>query len=55
MSAKTTDDTAEPARQQPDDRYAQLTLSSDEFIIYDREHHTAWVQSSVAVSLEEYR
>lgn len=55
MSAKPTDDMAPPKRQQPDDRYAQLTLSSDEFIIYDREQHTAWVQSSVAVSLEDYR
>ncbi|WP_167879967.1 DUF7331 family protein [Halorhabdus rudnickae] len=54
MSAKPTDDMADRQREQPEDRYAQLQLD-DEFVIYDRENHTAWVQSSVAVSLEDYR
>ena len=55
MSAKPTDDMADRQLAQPDDRYAQLRLDDDEFVIYDRENHTAWVQSSVAVSLEAYR
>ncbi|ACV12674.1 conserved hypothetical protein [Halorhabdus utahensis DSM 12940] len=55
MSATHTDDMADRQCQQPDDRYAQLILNEDKCIIYDRENYTAWVQSSVAVSPEDYR
>ncbi|WP_181684877.1 DUF7331 family protein [Halorhabdus salina] len=55
MSTKPTDDTADMQRHQSGDRYAPLRLDTDEFVIYDRENHKAWVQSSVAVTLEEYR
>jgi hypothetical protein len=32
------------------ERYAELPLE-DEVVIYDREHHPAWIQSSDAVTL----
>lgn len=58
MSTETSDDvdeTVEREPEQPDDRYAQLKLGTDEFVIYDRENHAAWIESSVAVSLEAYQ
>jgi len=55
MSTTHTDDMADRQRRQPNDRYAQLILSDEQCIIYDREQYTAWVQSSVTVSPEDYR
>lgn len=55
MSATPADDTTDRQRAQPVERYAQLILDDERYIIYDREQHTAWMQSSVAVSLEDYR
>ncbi|MFB6201853.1 MAG: hypothetical protein ABEI98_07565 [Halorhabdus sp.] len=55
MSATPRDDVADRQPDKPDDRYAQLQLDGEEFVIYDRENHSAWVQSSVAMTLEEYR
>lgn len=56
MSSNATDNTAGPATDdnQPQ-RYAELTLDDDAFVIYDRENHQAWLQSTVAVSIEDYR
>ena len=34
-------------------RYAELNIGDDEFVIYDRENHQAWIQSSVAVSITD--
>jgi hypothetical protein len=34
-------------------RYAELTIGDEEFVIYDRENHQAWIQSTVAVPVEE--
>jgi hypothetical protein len=34
-------------------RYAELNIGEDEFVIYDRENHQAWIQSSVSVSITE--
>lgn len=34
-------------------RFAELTLGDDELVIYDRENHRAWLQSDVAVQVEE--
>jgi len=34
-------------------RYAELNIGDEEFVIYDRENHQAWLQSTVAVPLEE--
>lgn len=37
------------------ERYADLTIGDGEYVIYDRQNHQAWVQSSRAVSLDEHR
>lgn len=34
-------------------RYAELNIGDEEFVIYDRENHQAWIQSTVAVPVEE--
>lgn len=34
-------------------RYAELTIGTGECIIYDRENHRAWIQSTVAVPVSE--
>jgi hypothetical protein len=35
-------------------RYAELLIGEDEFVIYDRENHQAWIQSTVSVSIDEH-
>ncbi|MFB6166596.1 MAG: hypothetical protein ABEJ31_15665 [Haloarculaceae archaeon] len=32
-------------------RYAELRIGDDEFVIYDRQNHEAWIQSDVAVEI----
>jgi hypothetical protein len=34
-----------------DTRYAELNVGGDEFVIYDRENHQAWIQSTVAIDV----
>lgn len=34
-------------------RYGELTIDSGECIIYDRENHRAWIQSTVAASITD--
>lgn len=34
-------------------RYAELNIGDEEFVIYDRENHEAWIQSTEAVQVEE--
>jgi len=56
MSKNATDDTDPQAvdqQQDEQDRYAELNIGDEEFVIYDRENHQAWIQSTVAVSAEE--
>jgi hypothetical protein len=36
-------------------RYAELTIGDEEFVIYDRENHQAWIQSTVAVTADDIR
>jgi len=56
MSSNVTDNTTGPATDDDQSqRYAELTLDDDEFVIYDRENHEAWLQSTVAVSIEDYQ
>jgi len=55
MSATPTDGTSVYRPEQLDDRYGQLPLDDGHTIIYDRENHAAWVQSSTVVSLEAYQ
>jgi len=38
-----------------DHRYAELNIGDEEFVIYDREDHQAWIQSTVAVGVEDLR
>lgn len=56
MSTNATDDTTETATADNQaQRYAELTIGDEEFVIYDRENHQAWIQSTVALEIEEYR
>ncbi|ERJ06057.1 hypothetical protein HLRTI_001963 [Halorhabdus tiamatea SARL4B] len=55
MSVTPADETSECQPEPLADRYSQLLLDDEDPIIYDRENHAAWVQSSGAVSLLEYR
>jgi hypothetical protein len=56
MSTNATDDTNEQASADDQaERYAELTIGDEEFVIYDRENHQAWLQSTVALDVEEYR
>jgi len=34
-------------------RYDELNIGNEEFVIYDRENHQAWIQSTVAMPVEE--
>lgn len=56
MSTNATDDADDGVGYRHDsDRYAELNIGDEEFVIYDRENHQAWVQSSVAVTADELR
>jgi len=49
-----TDETnARAATSEETRRYAELNIGDEEFVIYDRENHQAWLQSTVAVPVEE--
>lgn len=37
------------------ERYAGLRIGEEEFVVYDRENHRAWLQSDVAVNVDERR
>lgn len=45
MSTNATDDGREATGDET--RYAELTIGDEEFVIYDRENHKAWIQSTV--------
>jgi len=53
MSTHSTDTDEAAVEGEQEQRFAELTIGDDEFVIYDRENHQAWIQSSVAVSLTE--
>ena len=56
MSTNTTDDTSERVGfEEETDRYAELNIGDEEYVVYDRENHQAWIQSTVAVSTAEMR
>lgn len=38
-----------------DERYAGITIGDDEYVIYDRENHQAWIQSKVTVRPQKLR
>jgi hypothetical protein len=52
MSTRTPDRDETQAGDQTQ-RFAELVIGEDEFVIYDRENHQAWIQSSAAVSISE--
>jgi hypothetical protein len=55
MSTNATDDTNEAPTEQSAKRYAELNIGDEEFVIYDRENHQAWIQSSMALDVAELR
>jgi len=56
MTRNATDDTeGRVAEEGEGDRYAELNIGDEEFVIYDRENHQAWIQSTVAVTADDFR
>ncbi len=54
MSIDATDDMDE-ATDGEQARYAELNVGDEEFVIYDRENHQSWIQSTVAVDVGSMR
>lgn len=54
MSTNATDDMDE-ATNDDQPRYAELNIGDDEFVIYDRENHQSWIQSTVALDVDSIR
>lgn len=55
MSTHATDDIDEVGTDEQASRYAELTIGDEEFVIYDRENHQAWIQSSTAFPVVDIR
>lgn len=55
MSTNATDADGRAAKSAQDSRYDELNIGDEEFVIYDRENHQAWIQSTKAVSVDESR
>ena len=56
MTTNATDETKERTVDQDDEnRYAELNIGDEEFVIYDRENHQAWIQSTVVVTADDLR
>lgn len=55
MSTNATDDTTDAKTDESAQRYAELNIGDDEFVIYDRENHEAWIQSSMALDVANLR
>jgi hypothetical protein len=36
-------------------RYAELNIGDEEFVLYDRQNHQAWIQSSAVVTAADLR
>jgi hypothetical protein len=54
MTTNATDDEERPATSDETRRYAELNIGDEEFVIYDRENHQAWIQSTVAMTVDDY-
>lgn len=48
-------DNADVAADVESDRYAWMSVGEEEFVVFDRENHRAWIQSSGAVAVKEHR
>jgi hypothetical protein len=55
MTTNSADDTDDRVAGERSGRYAELTIGDEEFVIYDRENHQAWLQSSVAIAAANLR
>jgi hypothetical protein len=55
MSTNATDDTTGAATDDQERRYAELNIGDEEFVIYDRENHQAWIQSTESLELDDLR
>jgi len=55
MSTNATDNTNDGQNEESARRYAELNIGDEEFVIYDRENHQAWVQSSMSLDVAELR
>ncbi len=55
MSSNATDERDEGVAAEEQERYAELNIGDEEFVIYDRENHQAWIQSSAAVTVRDFQ
>ena len=55
MSTNAADNTSDAITDESARRYAELNIGDEEFVIYDRENHEAWIQSSMALDVAELR
>ena len=53
MSSNVKDETGHEPTADDRRRYAELTTGNGECIIYDRENHGAWIQSTVSMPVEQ--
>lgn len=54
MSTHVTDDMNEATNDEKS-RYAELNVGNGEFVIYDRENHQSWIQSSMIFEVGSMR
>lgn len=55
MNANATDDVEQVGTDEQATRYAELTIGDEAFVIYDRENHKAWIQSSTTFPAVDIR
>jgi hypothetical protein len=56
MNRNTTDQAESSVGEQPrEGRYADLTVGDGEYVIYDRENHQAWLQSTATIGVHDNR
>ena len=55
MSTNESDDARGTISAADQPEYGEIRPSDEVLVIYDRENHRAWLQSSVAVSIEDCR
>jgi hypothetical protein len=56
MTTNATDETEDIAADgDQTNRYAELNICDEEFVIYDRQNHQAWIQSTTVVTADDLR
>jgi hypothetical protein len=56
MTTNATDETDDGAVEgDQTNRYAELNIGDEEFVIYDRQNHQAWIQSTAVVTADDLR